>query len=62
MELFLKKKETPKVHVKTPLPNLDMKAFSAWCQELNVGTLANKNSEFTVTIGDRTKYVKLERF
>ncbi len=35
--------------------------FIKWCREFNVGLLANKNSEFTVKIGDHVKHVKLER-
>jgi hypothetical protein len=33
--------------------------FTKWCQEFNVSILANKNSEFTVLIGDSIKYVTL---
>jgi hypothetical protein len=40
---------------------LDLPAFTAWCNELNVSILAPKNAEFTITIGNHVKHVRLER-
>lgn len=42
--------------------NVDMKAFTHWCNEFGVSRLVSKNNEFTVTIGNHEKLVKLERF
>ena len=41
--------------------SIDMHAFTQWCNELGVSRLVSKNNEFTVTIGNHQKYVKLER-
>jgi hypothetical protein len=41
--------------------NVDMKAYAQWCNEFGVSRLVSKNNEFTVTIGNHEKLVKLER-
>ena len=59
--------------MKTPAPTqrqtilvkerpLDMAAFTKWCEQHRVSCQVNKSSEFTVQIGNHTKYVTLHRF
>lgn len=42
--------------------NIDMQAFTQWCNEFGVSRLVSKNNEFTVTIGNHQKLVKLDHF
>lgn len=46
---------------KTDYNDMDMEAFTKWCQELKVSSLA-RGSEFTVMIGNHLKIVTLDRF
>lgn len=51
--------ERPRVTL--PERPLDMTAFTKWCQQHNVSCQVNKSNEFTVLIGNHTKYVTLQR-
>lgn len=40
----------------------EMKKFSQWCQQFHVSMMTGKTSEIEVRVGDKVKYVNLERF
>lgn len=42
-------------------PAFDMEAFRAWCKELNVTMLSNKDGMVKVLVGNHEKWVKLDR-
>lgn len=48
--------------IRTDVNSINMKEFTAWCKEFNVGVLSNKDNIVSVTVGDREKLVKLDRF
>lgn len=49
------------IHIVRRHTDIDMEAFSKWCQELGVTSRA-RSSEFTVLIGNHEKIVSLDRF
>lgn len=49
------------VQCKKNYSDVDMEAFTKWCKEFKVSSLA-RSSEFTVMIGNHVKVVSLDRF
>ena len=49
-------------NISTDMNSVNMKEFTAWCKEFNEGVLANRDNVVSITVGDREKLVKLDRF